>query len=468
MLNTVVSLTITEKIKDYTSLWKKESQRLTNSSGSVIINGDDKYILTNSHCVQNSLFIECTKPGDSKMYPMSICDIRPEFDLALLEPAENIEEFWKDLQSIRLSDVDIIRTDIQGQLVSVVGFPNGGVNPCVTQGIVSRYVHIHYNDSIPNLAIQVDAAINPGNSGGPVFDGKENAVGIAFAHQIDAQNICYVIPSVIILKYINHTFDQGICDLGIKCDPLENSYLKDQFLPKHFPNSYGVLVRSIDITGSCADILKKEDVIFAIDDYYIDQGGMIQIEKVRVPYWHIIRLKKVGDKVVLKYIRDKIISSTHLELKRRPIPRVPKLTADIRREYYIFSGLVFQSLSFWYMHEKNSNSRLHVKKNHLMKYLNLPHEVLDDEVVILSKIFTSKYNLGYRLEDFRLLSINGIVVNNLQDVYNICENPKDKYIKFEFDDDHIIILDWETGLNKSREIANPYTGSGHHNLFIDK
>ena len=103
-----------------------------------------------------------------------------------------------------------------------------------------------------------------------------------------------------------------------------------------------------------------------------------------------------------------------------------------------------------------------------MKYLNLPHEVPDDEVVILSKIFTSRYNLGYRLEDFRLLNINGIAVNNLQDVYNICENPKDKYIKFEFDDDHIIILDWETGLNKSREIANPYTGSGHHNLFIDK
>lgn len=30
------------------------------------------------------------------------------------------------------------------------------------------------------LAIQIDAAINPGNSGGPVFNSRQQVIGVAF------------------------------------------------------------------------------------------------------------------------------------------------------------------------------------------------------------------------------------------------------------------------------------------------
>ncbi|GER45055.1 DegP protease 9 [Striga asiatica] len=52
--------------------------------------------------------------------------------------------------------------------------------------------------------MHIDAAINSGNSGGPAFNDKGNCVGIAFQslkHE-DAENIGYVIPTPVIMHFI--------------------------------------------------------------------------------------------------------------------------------------------------------------------------------------------------------------------------------------------------------------------------
>lgn len=54
------------------------------------------------------------------------------------------------------------------------------------------------------MVLQIDAAINSGNSGGPAFNDKGNCVGIAFQslkHE-DAENIGYVIPTPVIMHFI--------------------------------------------------------------------------------------------------------------------------------------------------------------------------------------------------------------------------------------------------------------------------
>jgi S1-C subfamily serine protease len=51
---------------------------------------------------------------------------------------------------------------------------------------------------------QIDAAINSGNSGGPAFNDRGKCVGIAFQslkHE-DAENIGYVIPTPVIMHFI--------------------------------------------------------------------------------------------------------------------------------------------------------------------------------------------------------------------------------------------------------------------------
>jgi S1-C subfamily serine protease len=480
MLHSVVYLRIAEKTRDFGSIWKKESIKRSTGSGSVIKcefykksrKTNKKFILTNAHCVQNSSFIECIKPEYSRSYSMSIYDICAELDLALLEPVYergDEEDFWDNLEPILVKNNDIYEGS-----VFVVGFPQGGANPSITRGIISRYIYMLYNNSIPNVAIQIDAAINPGNSGGPVFDEENNVVGIAFSHNAGVQNVCYIIPASLILRYISDITkngrSDGICDLGIEFDSLENIYIRNYILPDEFPKNIGIIIKDVDVSGTCSSTLIREDILYRIDDEYIDQNGMILVNNNRVPYWYLIRLKQVGDSVTIHYVRKRKQEKISIVLKRITKLRVPKMDSDINNQYYIFGGLVFQNLSFPYIFDgKINNPSFPQKKSNLLKYTETNHETPDDEIVILSEIFPSKYNSGYRQNNVRLMKINDINICSLRQVYQICETlPKPigdiKYIKFEFDNNSIVILNWKICLDKSLEIASPYTGANYHNF----
>jgi S1-C subfamily serine protease len=66
--------------------------------------------------------------------------------------------------------------------VYVLGFPVGGNDLSITEGVVSRVEVQSYSHSHARaLAVTVDAAINSGNSGGPVLSQLTGGlVGVAF------------------------------------------------------------------------------------------------------------------------------------------------------------------------------------------------------------------------------------------------------------------------------------------------
>src|SRR5207248_1061740 len=116
--------------------------------------------------------------------------------------------FFDDTAPVRFGDLPA-----RQERLSVYGFPIGGNELCVTEGIVSRIEVHRYTHAFRNLlAIQTDAAINPGNSGGPVFrDGQ--LVGIAFQgyRSSEAEKIGYVVPTSIVQQFLEDTRD-GKCD----------------------------------------------------------------------------------------------------------------------------------------------------------------------------------------------------------------------------------------------------------------
>ena len=81
-----------------------------------------------------------------------------------------------------------------GSMVQAIGYPMGGEQVSITEGVVSRIEYAEYNMEAQGLRIQVDAALNQGNSGGPVIlDGA--VVGVVFSGIEYAENIGYVIPA---------------------------------------------------------------------------------------------------------------------------------------------------------------------------------------------------------------------------------------------------------------------------------
>ena len=140
--------------------------------------------------------------------------------------------------------------------VAVVGYPVGGEEISITEGVVSRIEVQRYSHSQRHLlAVTVDAAINAGNSGGPVF-GNGKVVGIAFQKLTGVDNIGEMVPPPIIRAFLDGV-DAGqapeIPALGITTQNLENPLLRRQL--GLADDERGVVVLHVDYGGSADGIL---------------------------------------------------------------------------------------------------------------------------------------------------------------------------------------------------------------------
>jgi len=144
---------------NYYQPWQMRAQKSSTGSGVII---DNKLILTAAHVVSNDVFLEIKKSANPKKFIAHVKWISHEADLALLEVED--EDFFEDTKPLQLGELPHRQDG-----VAVYGYPQGGNEISITQGIISRIeqtVYVHSDFDL--LSLQIDAAINPGNSGGPL------------------------------------------------------------------------------------------------------------------------------------------------------------------------------------------------------------------------------------------------------------------------------------------------------------
>lgn len=416
---------------DYDCPW--QSSRTSNSTGSaVLINSRE--ILTGAHVIANATFIQVQKHGHPEKTVAQVKAVCHDCDLALLKV--NDPHFFEGIAPAILGDIPQLRDK-----VAVVGFPIGGEEISITEGVVSRIEVQSYSHSQRNLlAVTVDAAINKGNSGGPVFKAGKVA-GIAFQKMDDAENIGEMVPSTLIhhfLEGVSQKKSLEIPSLSISTQKLENPLLRQTLgLPKKLS---GILVNAVSYGGSAWGKLKPRDVLLEIEGAPIaNNGTVLYHQSYRTRYDVVLAHYYVGDSLKLKILRQGKIKE--ITLKLLPLKRlVPVSQYDIFPSYFIYGGFVFQPLTFNFI---NTWEEWWQKAPpELLQYFYRGTRTKgQEEVILLNQVLADEMNVGYeRLNNGIIYKMNGRTPRNMKEFVQKIENSK-TVIELETSNHSLIVLD---------------------------
>ena len=410
----VVRVFATTQDPDFDAPWQARTPSASTGSGVVIAPGQ---ILTGAHVVANATFLQIQKPSHPDKAIARVKAVSHDCDLALLEVVDP-PGFLDDVMPAAIGDMPQLR-----DAVAVVGYPVGGEEISITEGVVSRIEVQRYSHSQRSLlAVTVDAAINAGNSGGPVF-GDGLVVGIAFQKLNGVDNIGEMVPPPLLRWFLGGVTDDRSMEvpaLGLTTQNLENPRLRKHLgLPA---GKSGVVVVQVDHGGSCDGALATRDVIVSIDGHHIANNGTVLYEgRHRTRFDVILGGRYVGDRINVDVVRDGVARREIITLGPwRPL--VPRARYDKPPAYVVFGGLIFQVLTrdFLSTWDKWWNK---APKEFLYLYYSGERTAERDEVVILTQCLADEINVGYsHLYNEAIVAVNGVMPKNLIDFATRCHS----------------------------------------------
>ena len=405
---------------DYDMPWQLSGQSRGVGSGCII---SGNRVLTNAHVVADQTFIQVKRAGQAQKYNATVEVVAHECDLALLKVED--PSFFAGVKPLTLGDLPRMRDK-----VAVYGFPIGGEELSITEGVVSRVEHTRYSHSGSNLlSCQIDAAINPGNSGGPVIkNGK--IVGIAFQGYLFAQSIGYMVPAPIIDHFLKDSADgtyDGIPGIGIVWQTMENPALRAHYQMKD--KQTGVLLTYIAPGSTAEGIMQIGDVLLAIEGKPIANDGTIPFRGTeRIRFANAVHTKFIGETVHCRVLRKgKVIDATiHLRTSTDSARLVPHTQYDRPPTYYIVGGLVFQPLTENYLDTWDSMDDI---PSHLANYYYHGKQSENrKQVIVLTNVLGDELTVGY--DDFKnhvITEINGKKISTIEDMVKAIEETEGTY-----------------------------------------
>ncbi|XP_058179407.1 protease Do-like 9 [Rhododendron vialii] len=436
-MDAVVKVFCTHTEPNFSLPWQRKRQYSSSSSGFVI---GGRRVLTNAHSVEHYTQVKLKKRGSDTKYVATVLAIGTECDIALLTVES--DEFWEGVSPVQFGELPALQ-----DAVTVVGYPIGGDTISVTSGVVSRIEILSYvHGSTELLGLQIDAAINSGNSGGPAFNDKGNCVGIAFQslkHE-DAENIGYVIPTPVIMHFIQDYEKNGAYTgfpiLGVEWQKMENPDMRMAMGMK--PDQKGVRIRRIDPTAPESEVLKPSDIILSFDGVDIANDGTVPFRHgERIGFSYLVSQKYTGDVAAIKVLRSSETLRFKVKLKshKRLIPAHNKGRPP---SYYIVAGLVFTTVSVPYLRsEYGKEYEYEAPVKLLDKLLHEMPQSPDEQLVVISQVLVADINIGYEeIVNTQVLAFNGKPVKNLKSLASMVESCDDEFLKFDLEYQQIVVL----------------------------
>jgi S1-C subfamily serine protease len=428
--DSVVKINVTSRAPDFFRPWTKASPAKASGSG-VVIAGPR--ILTNAHVVMHAseVFVQLRKGGDQ--FTAKVTAIAPGIDLAVVELTDP-----SGLDGITPLGLATELPQVKSH-ISVYGYPQGGDDLSVTDGIVSRIEYTSYNFGASGVRVQVDAALNPGNSGGPAIqDGK--IAGLVFSKIQEADNIGYLIPPEEIEAFLTDAADgayEGSPQLFDSYQTAENDALRAYL--KLSKETTGLVVTKPYREKAEDDYpLKKWDVITHIGPHDIDNQGYVEVrDGLRLRFQYYVPKLANDGKVELTILRD-----GDSKVVRVPVAPDRDLLIPTLKEkypaYFIYGPIVFTPATQEYVRALGGGgtSILAALDSPILKRLyDLPAEKDEQLVVIATRMFPHPITKGYDNRPLGVISkVNGKEIKSLRQLAELLKEADGEFLRFEMAD----------------------------------
>jgi len=422
--DSVVKIYVTRREPDFVRPWNKANPQEAAGSG-VVIAG--KQILTNAHMVRYASQVLVQANQSTEKVPAKVKAVAHGMDLAVLQIDE--PGFFDQRPAVPVAQ----ELPSLKQTVSVYGYPIGGEQISVTQGIVSRIEYSHFYFSIAGLRIQIDAALNPGNSGGPAITGGK-IIGLVCSRIAQAENIGYLIAAEEIAMFLADAQDGTYHGKPVLWDvfvPTENEALRAKL---GLGKEAGMLVwEPFSLAPDWP--LKKWDVITRIGDQPLDSQGSVKVKDDLKLYFEYLvpKLAKDGH-VKLTVFRDRKTADLSAPVRAEAKLLVPFLKGEYPR-YFIYGPMVFsqatQDLVFGLA--GSWASRMTMVKNPLLgRAMDQPAFAGEEIVTLGVGLRPHRTSKGYSPPPFSVVThVNGTAVRNLAHVVELLRDAKGEFLTID-------------------------------------
>lgn len=282
----------------------EEQPSKPDAMGSGIIYREDGYIITNNHVVKNAKKVDVII-GESTKVAAKIVGTDPQEDIALVKVNKS------SLEAAEIGSAEKLEV---GDLAVAIGSPFQ-LQHTVTSGIISAKNRVTSEESdwgspsktLTDL-IQTDAAINPGNSGGALVNAKGQIVGINTLIEStsgSSAGIGFAIPIERAVSIAKQIISKGkVSHPYIGVSVVDSKKVK-------LPNlAEGVFVQDVMVGGPAYKAgIKAGDVITKA------RGKKVKTSDALIT---IIKRSKVGSKLTITYVREKVTKETLVVLADKP------------------------------------------------------------------------------------------------------------------------------------------------------
>ncbi len=453
----VVRVNSTNQDYDFFRPWSKKNPRVFHGLGAVI---DGNRVLVTAQLVANHNYVELERAESGQKIDAKVVCVDYEANLALLEPTA--ENFLTGIPPLEL-----IQDAAVGDRVNVLQLESNDAL-VATPGPITTIEVAHYQlEGTAFLVYRLSLPLQyrEGSFTAPVIkDGK--LAGILMRYDPRAQSVD-VLPAPVIAHFLKDVSDgpyNGFPRAGMDYAPTRDPQLRHY---AKLPVSGGGVYITDVASHSPAEIagLKVGDVLLEVDGHGIDQDGNYEEPLYgRISFTHLLSTKTfAGQKVSVKVSRDGEEKTFEMTMSHKPPADYVSepYVVDRAPRYCVVDGLIFEELSRQYLKEWGGDWQKQAPQRlvYLDRYQGAMIPQGRHRIVILSQVLPSASNIGY--EDLKYLvvtAVNGVAIDNLDDLPKALAKPVDGFHKFEFEESpRELFLDAGTLADDNRSVQESYS-----------